>query len=63
MSTPAVTVYINGDSAQLGEELEWTVELVTTGRIFEGPQFGNTPPALRRLIIWKRFIDGAGPIA
>lgn len=30
-------------------ELDAAVELVTSGRIFEGPQFARTPPALRRL--------------
>src|SRR5262245_24559612 len=34
---------------QLLEELEDTLRLVASGRIFELPQFKDTPPALRRL--------------
>jgi wyosine [tRNA(Phe)-imidazoG37] synthetase (radical SAM superfamily) len=34
---------------RLAAELDAAVELVTSGRIFEGPQFRNTPPGLRRL--------------
>ena len=34
---------------RLVAELDAAVELVTSGRIFEGRQFGRTPPELRRL--------------
>jgi len=34
---------------RLTAELDATIGLVTSGRIYEGPQFGNTPEALRRL--------------
>ena len=37
------------DLIRLADELDRTVELVTSGRIFEGPQFRNTPLPLRRL--------------
>jgi wyosine [tRNA(Phe)-imidazoG37] synthetase (radical SAM superfamily) len=37
------------DLARLADELERTVDLVASGRIYEGAQFGNTPPPLRRL--------------
>ena len=34
---------------RLAEELDETMELVVSGRIYEGPQFRHTPPPLRRL--------------
>jgi wyosine [tRNA(Phe)-imidazoG37] synthetase (radical SAM superfamily) len=37
------------DLDRLAEELDRMVVLVVSGRIFEGPQFRGTPPALRRL--------------
>jgi wyosine [tRNA(Phe)-imidazoG37] synthetase (radical SAM superfamily) len=37
------------DLLRLADELEETVELVTSGHIFEGTQFGSTPATLRRL--------------
>jgi wyosine [tRNA(Phe)-imidazoG37] synthetase (radical SAM superfamily) len=37
------------DLARLTQELDRVVELVASGRIFEGPRFQNTPPQLRRL--------------
>jgi len=37
------------DLDRLAEELDRTVELVVSGRIYEGPKFGKTPAALRRL--------------
>ncbi len=37
------------DLARLAEELDQTIDLVVSGKIFEGPQFHRTPPALRRL--------------
>lgn len=37
------------DLQRLAEELDRTIELVVSGKIFEGPQFHRTPPALRRL--------------
>ena len=37
------------DLEKLAEELDQTIELVVSGRIYEGPQFRNTPPSLRRL--------------
>jgi len=37
------------DIERLADELNRMVELVVSGRIFEGPQFRATPPALRRL--------------
>lgn len=37
------------DVPRLVEELDSTVDLVVSGRIFEGPQFARTPPLLRRL--------------
>jgi wyosine [tRNA(Phe)-imidazoG37] synthetase (radical SAM superfamily) len=37
------------DLERLEQELDWTVELVTSGRIFEDKQFGGTPAPLRRL--------------
>src|SRR3989304_4424754 len=35
------------DLKRLGEELDWTVELVASGRIFEDQKFGATPQAMR----------------
>ena len=37
------------DLRRLADELDETVELVASGRIFEGTQFGDTPGPLRRL--------------
>ena len=37
------------DLRRLAEELDRTVEQVTSGRIYEGPRFRDTPPPLRRL--------------
>jgi wyosine [tRNA(Phe)-imidazoG37] synthetase (radical SAM superfamily) len=37
------------DLPRLADELDCTVELVASGRIFEATQFGKTPPLLRRL--------------
>ena len=37
------------DLERLQQELEWTVELVISGRIFAGEQFCGTPAPLRRL--------------
>src|SRR3954468_12341461 len=37
------------ETRQLLEELEDTLRLVTSGELFEHPQFQSTPPALRRL--------------
>ena len=37
------------DLQRLADELERAVELVTSGRIYEGTQFRTTPPPLRRL--------------
>jgi len=37
------------DVAQLADELDRTIELVTSGRLFEGPAFRDTPESLRRL--------------
>ncbi len=37
------------DLERLEQELDRTVELVTSGRIFEDKQFGGTPAPLRRL--------------
>jgi wyosine [tRNA(Phe)-imidazoG37] synthetase (radical SAM superfamily) len=37
------------DLDRLADELDRTIDLVISGRIFEGVQFGNTPTALRRL--------------
>jgi len=37
------------DPARLAEELDAMLEEVTSGNIFQGPQFGNTPQHLRRL--------------
>jgi wyosine [tRNA(Phe)-imidazoG37] synthetase (radical SAM superfamily) len=37
------------DLAQLGGELERMIDLVVSGRIYEGPQFRDTPDPLRRL--------------
>ena len=37
------------DLERLRQELEWTVELVISGRIFAGEQFSGTPAPLRRL--------------
>jgi len=34
---------------RLYEELDWTVDLVASGRIFEGKQFSATPQSMRRL--------------
>jgi wyosine [tRNA(Phe)-imidazoG37] synthetase (radical SAM superfamily) len=37
------------DLARLGDELDAMIELVTSGRIYEGTQFAHTPGPLRRL--------------
>jgi wyosine [tRNA(Phe)-imidazoG37] synthetase (radical SAM superfamily) len=37
------------DLDRLADELSHTIDLVVSGRIFEGPQFRDTPPSLRRL--------------
>jgi wyosine [tRNA(Phe)-imidazoG37] synthetase (radical SAM superfamily) len=37
------------DLQQLRSELDWTVDYVISGRIFQEKQFGNTPQSLRRL--------------
>ena len=37
------------DLEKLAEELDQTIELVVSGKIYEGLQFRNTPPSLRRL--------------
>jgi wyosine [tRNA(Phe)-imidazoG37] synthetase (radical SAM superfamily) len=37
------------DIARLAEELDKTVELAASGKIFELPQFSNTPESFRRL--------------
>jgi wyosine [tRNA(Phe)-imidazoG37] synthetase (radical SAM superfamily) len=37
------------DLERLRRELDWTVDLVASGRIFEGKQFSGAPQALRRL--------------
>jgi wyosine [tRNA(Phe)-imidazoG37] synthetase (radical SAM superfamily) len=37
------------DLKRLGEELDWTVAMVASGRIFQDKQFGATPPSMRRL--------------
>jgi wyosine [tRNA(Phe)-imidazoG37] synthetase (radical SAM superfamily) len=37
------------DLQQLRDELDRMVELVASGRIYQGTQFGGTPPPLRRL--------------
>ncbi len=37
------------DLQRLNEELAWTVESVTSGRIYQDQLFGATPPSLRRL--------------
>jgi wyosine [tRNA(Phe)-imidazoG37] synthetase (radical SAM superfamily) len=37
------------DLRRLADELDLMVELVASGRIYEGTQFHNTPPPLRRL--------------
>ena len=53
-------IYCQVDRSEMGEkdfveidrlvgELDATIGLVTSGRIFEGPQFGHTPKALKRL--------------
>ena len=53
-------IYCQVDRSEMGEkdfveidrlvaELDATIALVTSGRIFQGPQFGHTPKALRRL--------------
>jgi wyosine [tRNA(Phe)-imidazoG37] synthetase (radical SAM superfamily) len=46
-SQPAEAEFVGLD--RLAEELDRTIELVVSGRIFEGPQFGHTPVPLRRL--------------
>ena len=46
-SEPVETHHV--DPHRLAAELRHMVELVTSGRIYEMGQFGNTPPALRRL--------------
>ena len=37
------------ETPQLLEELRWTLDLVTSGRIYESPQFHDVPPNVRRL--------------
>ena len=37
------------DLKRLAEELEWMVELVVSGRLYEHPRFRDVPPPLRRL--------------
>ena len=37
------------DLPRLGDELDRMIELVTSGRIFQGPRFQDTPQPLRRL--------------
>jgi len=37
------------DLQRLREELDWTVDWVTSGRIFQDTKFGGTPESLRRL--------------
>jgi wyosine [tRNA(Phe)-imidazoG37] synthetase (radical SAM superfamily) len=37
------------DLQRLRNELDWTVDYVTSGRIFQDKQFGHTPEQLRRL--------------
>jgi wyosine [tRNA(Phe)-imidazoG37] synthetase (radical SAM superfamily) len=37
------------DAEQLAEELDRAIDLVTSGRLFDGPAFTNTPESLRRL--------------
>jgi len=44
---PAEPEFVGLD--RLADELDRTIELVVSGRIYQGVQFGNTPPALRRL--------------
>jgi wyosine [tRNA(Phe)-imidazoG37] synthetase (radical SAM superfamily) len=44
---PAEAEFIGLD--RLAEELDRTIEMVVSGRIYEGPQFRHTPPLLRRL--------------
>ena len=46
-SQPAEAEFIGLD--RLAEELDRTIEMVVSGRIYEGPQFRHTPPVLRRL--------------
>jgi wyosine [tRNA(Phe)-imidazoG37] synthetase (radical SAM superfamily) len=46
------------DLERLAGELNQAVELVVSGRIFEGPQFGRTPPQLRRLNDFALSGDG-----
>ncbi len=41
-SQPAEAEFIGLD--RLAEELDRTIELVVSGRIYEGPQFCRTPP-------------------
>ena len=41
-SQPAEAEFIGLD--RLAEELDRTIELVVSGRIYEGPQFRHTPP-------------------
>ena len=45
-STPGVADQL--DLERLADELDSMVEAVLSGRIFNGPQFRETPPALRR---------------
>jgi wyosine [tRNA(Phe)-imidazoG37] synthetase (radical SAM superfamily) len=46
-SQPAEAEFVDLD--RLAEELHRTIELVISGRIYEGPQFRQTPAPLRRL--------------
>ncbi len=43
------------DLQRLEQELDWTVELVTSGRIFEDKQFGGTPESLRQAERYRLF--------
>ncbi len=55
-SEPGVMEGVNLET--LAEELDRMVELVTSGRIYEGPQFRGTPPPLRRLNDFALSGDG-----
>ena len=55
-SEPVETHHV--DPHRLAAELRHMVELVTSGRIYEVGQFGNTPPALRRLNDFALSGDG-----
>jgi wyosine [tRNA(Phe)-imidazoG37] synthetase (radical SAM superfamily) len=46
-SRPAEPEFVGLD--RLAEELDRTIALVVSGRIYQGPQFQHTPPPLRRL--------------